>query len=131
VSLRVDHTVTELGDEVHIRIGGELDLATHGDLKAGLSDIDLDGAAVVRLHLAGLTFCDSRGGRLLVLFLRQATHRGLLVSVEDPTPAVRRVLLLVVPDPMLLIRPRALPASSVAAGRGDRLGKLRLFKCEG
>ena len=116
VSLRVEHTVTELGDEVLVRIRGELDLATHGDLKAGLSDIELDGADVVRLQLSRLTFCDARGGRLLVMFLRRASHRGLLVGVEDPTPAVCRILLLVAPDPTLIIRPTAV-TGVLAGGR--------------
>lgn len=116
VALRLERTVSDVGDEIHIRVRGELDLATHGDLKAELSDLELDGAAQVTLHLSGLTFCDARGGRLLLMFLRRASHRGMLVSVDDATPAVRRVLLLVAPDPALIIRPTG-PPHAVYAGR--------------
>jgi anti-anti-sigma factor len=96
VPLHVEHAVT--GQEVHVWVYGELDIATHDDLQTGLSGIDLDGAAAVTLHLPGLSFCDAHGGRLLLLFLQQASDRGMLTSLEDPTPAVRRVLELIEPD---------------------------------
>ena len=102
VFIQVEHTVTKHGDEVHVWVSGELDIATHGELQAGLSDIPLDGAAVVRLHLSGLTFCDARGGRLLLLYRQQARKRGLLASIDDPTPAVRRILNLIDPDSNLV-----------------------------
>jgi anti-anti-sigma factor len=96
VPLHVEHAVTE--QEVHVWLYGELDIATHDDLQTALSGIDLDDAAAVTLHLPGLSFCDARGGRLLLRYLRQASDRGLLTSLADPTPAVRRVLDLLEPD---------------------------------
>src|SRR5262245_12418088 len=57
--LEVEHTVSNSGDEVHIWICGELDIATHGELQAGLSDVPVEDASVVRLNLSGLTFCDA------------------------------------------------------------------------
>lgn len=96
VPLHVDHAVTD--QEVHVWVYGELDIATHDELKAGLSDIDLDDAVAVALHLPGLSFCDAHGGRLLLLYLQQAADRGLLTSLVDPTAAVRRVIDLLEPE---------------------------------
>lgn len=91
----VDHALTSNSAEVRIWVRGELDIATHDDLCAGLSNIkgrDLDGAVAVRLDLSGLTFCDARGGNLLLHFVQQATRPDRVVSIEHPTPAARRVL---------------------------------------
>jgi anti-anti-sigma factor len=99
--LYVDHALTTDSAEVRIWVRGELDIATHDDLCAGLSKIkrsDLDGAAAVRLDLSGLTFCDARGGNLLLRLVEQATRRDRAVSIEHPTPAVRRVLELINPS---------------------------------
>ena len=96
VPLHVEHAVIE--HEVHVWVYGELDIATHDELRTGLSGIDLDNAVAVTVHLAGLSFCDAHGGRLLQLYVQQANDRGILTSLEDPTPAVRRVFDLIDPD---------------------------------
>jgi anti-anti-sigma factor len=98
VRLEVEHTTRNHGDEVHIWICGELDLATRDDLQAGLADIPLDAASVVRLNLSGLTFCDARGANLLLLYLQQASDRRLVATIDSPTRAVRRILQLIDPD---------------------------------
>ncbi len=98
IRLEVEHTLSDRGDEVHIWVCGELDIATHDELQAGLSKIPLDAASVVRLNLSGLTFCDAHGGRLLLLYLQQASRRGLLASIESPTRAARRILELIDPE---------------------------------
>src|SRR5262245_59483401 len=102
VFLQVEHTITKPGDEVHVWVRGELDIATHGELQAGLSDVPLDGVAVVRLRLSGLTFCDARGARLLLLYRQQARKRGLLASIDDPAPPVLRILQLIDQDSNLV-----------------------------
>lgn len=98
VRLDVEHTLRNRGAEVHIWIAGELDIATHDDLQAGLSDIPLDDASVVRLNLSGLTFCDARGACLLLAYLQQSSDRGLLARIDNPTRAVLRILELIDPE---------------------------------
>ena len=98
VRLEVEHTLRNRGDEVHVWISGELDIATHDDLQAGLADVLLDGATVVRLNLSGLTFCDARGACLLLAYLEQARYRGLLAWIDSPTRPVRRILELIDPQ---------------------------------
>ncbi len=109
VPLRVTHALIHGGAEVRIWVRAELDIATHADLCAGLSEIkagDLDGAVVVRLDLSELTFCDARGASLLLHFVQQAGHRDRAISIEYPTPAVRRLLELLAPE-LGLARPPA------------------------
>ena len=105
--LQVEYATRNRGDEVDIWICGELDLAAHGDLQAGLSEIPLDDASVVRLNLSRLSFCDARGANLLVLYLRRAGDLGLRASIDGPARAVRRILQLIDPD-LLEIGPRVL-----------------------
>ena len=50
-----------------VQVGGEVDLANVDALHARLTAIELDGVAAVELDLHRLTFCDSRGARLLRL----------------------------------------------------------------
>ena len=110
VRLEVEHTLMNRGEEVHVWISGELDLATHDDMQTGLAGIPLDDASMVRLNLSGLTFCDARGARLLLAYLQEARHRGLLASIDNPTRAARRIL--------ELIDPEAAEISSMRSGRG-------------
>ena len=98
IRLDVEHTSRNRGVEVCIWIGGELDIATHGQLQAGLAGVPLDAASAVRLNLSRLTFCDARGARLLLVYLQQASDRGLTASIDSPTRAARRILQLIDPD---------------------------------
>jgi anti-anti-sigma factor len=98
VFLHVEHTARKRSDEVHVWIRGELDIATHAQLQSGLSNIPLDDAAVVTLHLSELTFCDARGACLLLQYGQQARDRGLLASIDSPSRPVRRILRLIDPD---------------------------------
>ncbi len=85
-------TVTRSGDGSggEVRVSGELDAYSAPVLEAELdshgSDTDL------RLHMAGVTFIDSTGLRVVVAAdnrMRDGDHRLVVV---DPSPSVLRLL---------------------------------------
>ena len=78
------------------RLGGELDLATAQDLVSAIR-ARTDGDGPLTLEFSGVSFMDSSGLRAL---LEAATGRdeGDGLVVLDPTPQVRRVLDISVPD---------------------------------
>ena len=100
VPLRVEYAVATPGNQVTVTIIGELDIATHTDLRSGLSELlsdpGLDQVRAVRIDLCRLTFCDAQGACLLLELVHRLRERGL-VSIENPTAVVRRILLLVDP----------------------------------
>lgn len=91
VDLVVD-TVARNSGQIDIRIYGELDIATHDVLLVGLAAVELDERSVIRLHLGRLTFCDAHGGSLLLDYVDQTRRRARAVSIENSTPAVRKLL---------------------------------------
>ena len=98
MSLHIDPT------ERGFRLDGELDLATAQDLVSAIRGrTDHDGP--LTLDFSGVSFMDSSGLRAL---LEAATGRseGEGLIVMDPTPQVRRVLDISLPDavPGLIVR---------------------------
>ena len=76
-------TVENDGSVVQILVTGELDISTAGQLEAALHAA---GTADLRVDLAGLTFIDSSGIRVLVLEhqrLREAGHRMTLCNCSS------------------------------------------------
>ena len=71
-----------------VRIGGELDLATVGELAAPLKDLLAREPQPVVLELGGLDFMDSSGVAVLI---RIANHFERL-ETRGARPAVRRVI---------------------------------------
>lgn len=82
-------------DRTVVRLCGELDLSTHDLLLDYLSRVKIESRAVMRLDLAGLSFCDARGGWLLLDYVERAGRQARSVTLDNVGPAVRRVLDLV------------------------------------
>lgn len=78
--------------ELVVCISGELDLLTHGTLRAGLDSLVLDGVRVVHIRLRDLAFCDSHGLRQLVAFVRAGRLAGRTMQIEEPSPLVDKLL---------------------------------------
>jgi anti-anti-sigma factor len=72
-----------------VHITGDLDLATSPRVDDTLSSA---GVAHVVIDLAGCTFLDSSGVRVLVEAVRDAPERGRRVSIVAADTGIRRVL---------------------------------------
>jgi anti-anti-sigma factor len=84
-------------NELVVRVSGELDLLTHGILRAALASVSAHSAHVVRVQLGQLAFCDSRGLRMLLSFVRSGREAGHAVVIEEPSPIVHKLLSLFAP----------------------------------
>ncbi len=84
-------TVSRSDDtEREVRVSGELDAYSAPVLEAELERQGVDGD--LRLHMAGVTFIDSTGLRVVVAAdnrMRDGDHRLVVV---DPSPSVLRLL---------------------------------------
>lgn len=89
MSLRIDST------DRGLRLSGELDMATSGDLLEALRE--RAAAAPVTLDFSGVTFMDSSGLRTLLEVAKDREGDDVLV-ILDPLPQVRRVLDISLPD---------------------------------
>jgi anti-anti-sigma factor len=87
VSLRIDAT------EQGFRLAGELDMATCDDLLQVLRE----RSDPVALDFSGVSFMDSSGLRTLLEAAKDREDGDVLV-ILDPTPQVRRVLDISLPD---------------------------------
>jgi anti-anti-sigma factor len=76
---------------VWIVVSGELDLSNHHQLGQALAGLSLAGTRHVHLQLSNLSFCDVRGMRQLLAFIRRAELRGRLVSAHGASRSVRRL----------------------------------------
>jgi anti-sigma B factor antagonist len=88
-----------------IRIVGELDLATVGELERVLEATDTSEALVI--DLTGCSFLDSSAVRVIIQAADNAGDSGL-VSVVAPNPGIRKTLEIAGVDAMLPIH-TALP----------------------
>lgn len=79
-------------DRARVAIAGEVDLATQPELRAALTEAVDKGARELVVDLERVTFLDSTGLAALIA----PTTAGVTVRVEGATPAVRRVLDVVV-----------------------------------
>lgn len=85
------HAVTS-GSTTTLRVSGEVDLETGGELaSAGLAAFD-EGAAVVVVDLSEVTFLDSTGLYTLLTLNNRARADGARLALHDPSPRVARVL---------------------------------------
>jgi anti-anti-sigma factor len=88
-------TVHRTGDEVVLRLAGEIDMLTAAQLSTVVNEVLADPPPRIVLDLAGVTFCDSQGLGTLVVLSRKATlaHSylvlvnvgGFLIRVLDIT----------------------------------------------
>lgn len=85
-------TITEerLDDVTVVRCAGELDLATVGQLRARLQDLQVDGPVEIVVVLDEVTFMDSLGlGALIGAHKRARVLQGSLVVVCTSRPVLR------------------------------------------
>jgi anti-anti-sigma factor len=77
--------------ETVIRLAGELDVSTSGELREVLERVDVDVPAIV-LDVSDLTFVDSTGIGCLFKLERRAADAGGMVVVRHPQPQIHRVM---------------------------------------
>lgn len=84
--------VTTSGTALWIQVCGEVDVSNRHRLQTALSAVHVDGADVINVDLRQLTFCDTRGCRILLLFEREARLSGHQTRIHGATPTIRKVL---------------------------------------
>ena len=94
----LDVAVTGTAESVWVQVGGEVDLSNSARLEVALSSVDCGHADTVNLDLRRLSFCDTRGCQILLLFNRQAWRSGCATKIHGAVPTVRKVLNLLAPD---------------------------------
>lgn len=87
LAVAVDHAPG--ADLATLRVAGEVDTASVGELSAALERVVADGATDVRLDLAAVPFMDSTGLTALLVARRRLEGKGRIV-VESASSAVRR-----------------------------------------
>jgi anti-anti-sigma factor len=91
-NFRIDTSSTESG--ITIKLAGELDSATCGELVESFEQLVADHAGKVILDLDALTFIDSAGLRAIIVIERTAGERDVAVTIHSPTGPVADLLLL-------------------------------------
>lgn len=84
--------IQEHGDELVVRVDGELDLSTSPNLSAALTDAGDGTATSITLDLSGVTFIDSSALRVLVLSGRALGQDGCQLRIGPRSEMVGRVL---------------------------------------
>jgi anti-sigma B factor antagonist len=87
--LRCD--VSRNGDHAHVRLVGELDLATVPHVEARLAELQGAGVKRVVLDLSGLRFLDSTGLCCILEHDAAARRDGFSMALVPGPPAVQRV----------------------------------------
>ncbi|MFF4247493.1 STAS domain-containing protein [Streptomyces sp. NPDC001822] len=78
---------------VRLRIGGDLDYDTSGELAARAEAcLDTHGPDALHLDCAELRLCDSMGVSTLLQIHRSTSERGVRLHLEDPPPFLERIL---------------------------------------
>ncbi|MBM0260189.1 STAS domain-containing protein [Micromonospora sp. 4G55] len=85
-------TVHRTGDEVVLRLAGEIDMLTAGQLSAVVNEVLADPPPRIVLDLGGVTFCDSQGLGTLVVLSRKASHARTLLVLSNVGDFLLRVL---------------------------------------
>jgi anti-sigma B factor antagonist len=84
-------TAEPLRGGVHVRLAGELELASAAGLEAELQGVEAGGPSWVGLDLRGLSFIDSTGLRLVLAADARARQGGRRLVLVRGGPAVQRV----------------------------------------
>ncbi|MEV0806434.1 STAS domain-containing protein [Micromonospora sp. NPDC050200] len=85
-------TVHRTGDEVVLRLAGEIDMLTAGQLSAVVNEVLADPPPRIVLDLGGVSFCDSQGLGTLVVLSRKASHAQTLLVLSNVGDFLLRVL---------------------------------------
>ncbi len=89
-NFRLDTAST--GSGIAMKLAGELDSATCGDLIQRFEQLVADGAREVVLDLDELTFIDSAGLRAIIVIERMAGEAGVAVTISSPSGPVADLL---------------------------------------
>ena len=89
---------------VVMRLSGEADLSTLGQLRDALSDQISGGARQLTIDLSGLRFADSSSIRALTDAHLALRAQGGTLELVDPQPNVARILVLLGIDQVLTVR---------------------------
>lgn len=73
-------------DVIDVRLFGEMDLSTRGELPAAVSATPRNGARLVHLDMTGLSFCDASGISDLVATRDQMGAEQRTVTAFHATP---------------------------------------------
>ncbi|SCE67966.1 anti-anti-sigma factor [Micromonospora purpureochromogenes] len=84
--------VHRTGDEVVLRLAGEIDMLTAGQLSTVVNEVLTDPPPRIVLDLGGVTFCDSQGLGTLVVLSRKASHARTLLVLSNVGDFLLRVL---------------------------------------
>ena len=87
-----DVALERVDDQYHLRLSGELDLATAPWLRDHLVEIAADGPGHVVVDLSRLAFIDSTGLSVLVGGWKRLRESGGDLVLRSPSPAVAKVL---------------------------------------
>jgi anti-anti-sigma factor len=79
-------------ERVTVRVAGEIDLASAGDMEAPVLELLDSGFAHVELDLRQVTFMDSSGIRVLISAHQQAENRGARLSILVGASRIRQTL---------------------------------------
>lgn len=85
------HTSGLQTGEVHVYLGGELDMSSALPLEERLRDIEGSEPDVLVLDLSELKFLDSTGLRLIVAAHTRAQRAGRRLAIVQGTRAVKRI----------------------------------------
>lgn len=91
---------------VVMRLSGEADLSTLGQLRDALNDQISGGARQLTIDLSGLRFADSSSIRVLTDAHLALRAQGGTLELVDPQPNVARILVLLGIDQVLTVRPQ-------------------------
>ncbi|AOS64853.1 STAS domain-containing protein [Actinoalloteichus hymeniacidonis] len=87
------HITSEGHPSTTLSVSGEVDLSTAGELEAELGKaIGAAGTEEVVTDVAGVSFMDSAGLRVLVGALRLADERGVRLTVVNPQSQLRKII---------------------------------------
>lgn len=83
---------TESGPEGHVlRLSGELDLASAGELDTAIAELCTDGARRIAIEMGELSFMDSTGLRSLLVGKELCDVNGCELLIGELSSQVRRL----------------------------------------
>lgn len=105
----LEHVVC--GPDVIAHLHGEVDLANHDMVQAALNEMVATGKDVV-IDVTDLEFMDVATARLIMQAAQVVRSRGNGFFVQNPRPLIRRILILLGMDSLLVLHPTPDAATS-------------------
>lgn len=84
--------VSDEGNDTVLALRGELDPHTAPDLRREIDHVFEAGRSHLVLDLAGLSFIDSSGLRVVISAHKETVERGGGLVLRSPSPTTRRLL---------------------------------------